>query len=120
MASIALPAPSGLAAKPIPNPKPLSRLGLLLLPLLLRTFPAQRSELERRAQLTRRAAEQKRNEAEMAKELVKEAATYEKILQTTWARLGEYHRPMSEFSGPERRRPKKTHYVEFEAIFSSP
>lgn len=95
--------------------RPLSAGERLLLPFLY--LVADRKLIAQRLALTQKLRQESAAEAELKKELFKEAALYGQIIRTTWARLGNYHRPSGQYDGHERRqRPHKLHLVEFDYI----
>jgi len=126
MVAINIPAafpnqPKSKAVKAPAEPRALSVLEMLALPLLRITQSGRRAELELSAELTRRAATQRANESELKKELLKEAKLYEKIVITRWAALGAYHRPRTVYDGPEtRHKEKKVQRVQFEYVGVTP
>jgi hypothetical protein len=126
MAAITLPAAFPNRAQPNASktpaePRALTALEMLALPLLRFVQPGRRAEFELNAELARRAAQQRASERELKKELLKEAKLYEQIIVTRWAALGAYHRPHTQWDGPEKIHKKlKVHRVQFEYIGVTP
>jgi hypothetical protein len=103
------------------EPRALTVLEMLALPLLKIAQPGRRVELELSAELARRASRQRAAEKELKKELLKESKLYEQIVVTRWAALGAYHRPRTQWDGPEKAQKKrKIQHVKFEYIAVSP
>jgi hypothetical protein len=111
-----------MVATPHTPLKPLSAGERLLLPLA-RAFsaPARREQLDRRATLTRRRAQQRKASRDLEKLLAREARQYAQILQAALTRLGEAHFPRSDrdekISGGARK--GKIAPVKFEYIYTS-
>jgi hypothetical protein len=100
---------------------PLSRLGLLFLPVL-RIFARDRVLLERRAKAGRKRLEERRAERALIRTLEKEAKLFGELIQDCYTRLGEAHIPRSviESSEGRRRRRAKVQKVQFEVCKTTP